>query len=107
MSVVGGLFDYLDLLKQTNILRDSFALPNPNDTIPVHAVPGEDHIRIPDTTIQIPVPPDGLGLDEEMVGEHQNSPSRPISTAELFVKDAFLVFRALCKLTMKPLLTER
>ena len=26
---------------------------------------------------------------------------------ELFVKDAFLVFRALCKLTMKPLLTER
>jgi hypothetical protein len=26
---------------------------------------------------------------------------------DLFVKDAFLVFRALCKLTMKPLNTER
>lgn len=30
-----------------------------------------------------------------------------MSTAELFVKDAFLVFRALCKLSMKPLGTER
>lgn len=29
-----------------------------------------------------------------------------MSTYELFVKDAFLVFRALCKLTMKPLATE-
>lgn len=26
---------------------------------------------------------------------------------DLFVKDAFLVFRALCKLTMKPLNSER
>lgn len=25
----------------------------------------------------------------------------------MFIKDAFLVFRALCKLTMKPLNTER
>lgn len=32
---------------------------------------------------------------------------RPIPTDELFVKDAFLVFRALCKLSMKPLVTER
>ncbi|KAG9093830.1 guanine nucleotide exchange protein for ADP-robosylation factor, partial [Ceratobasidium sp. UAMH 11750] len=29
--------------------------------------------------------------------------SRPISNNDLFIKDAFLVFRALCKLTMKPL----
>ncbi|QRV91209.1 Sec7 guanine nucleotide exchange factor [Ceratobasidium sp. AG-Ba] len=28
---------------------------------------------------------------------------RPISNNDLFIKDAFLVFRALCKLTMKPL----
>lgn len=32
---------------------------------------------------------------------------RPIPTEDLFVKDAFLVFRALCKLSMKPLVTER
>ena len=31
---------------------------------------------------------------------------RPIPVEELFVKDAFLVFRALCKLSMKPLVTE-
>jgi len=31
---------------------------------------------------------------------------RPIPTEELFVKDAFLVFRALCKLSMKALVTE-
>ncbi|CAE6407293.1 unnamed protein product [Rhizoctonia solani] len=29
--------------------------------------------------------------------------TRPISNNDLFIKDAFLVFRALCKLTMKPL----
>ena len=32
---------------------------------------------------------------------------RPIPTEELLVKDAFLVFRALCKLSMKSLVTER
>lgn len=30
-----------------------------------------------------------------------------LSLDDLFIKDAFLVFRALCKLTMKPLNTER
>jgi hypothetical protein len=29
------------------------------------------------------------------------------STNDLFLKDAFLVFRAMCKLIMKPLYTER
>jgi brefeldin A-inhibited guanine nucleotide-exchange protein len=33
--------------------------------------------------------------------------SRPISNNDLFIKDAFLVFRALCKLTMKPLGSDR
>lgn len=32
--------------------------------------------------------------------------TRPISNNDLFIKDAFLVFRALCKLTMKPLGTD-
>lgn len=30
-----------------------------------------------------------------------------VTQRDLFVKDAYLVFRALCKLTMKPLNTER
>lgn len=34
-------------------------------------------------------------------------PRHVISTNDLFVKDAFLVFRALCKLTMKSLNSER
>ncbi|OBZ76081.1 Protein transport protein sec71 [Grifola frondosa] len=34
-------------------------------------------------------------------------PHRQLSTNDLFIKDAFLVFRALCKLTMKPLNLER
>lgn len=33
--------------------------------------------------------------------------SHSISTNDLFIKDAFLVFRSLCKLTMKNLNTER
>ncbi|KAI0751592.1 hypothetical protein C8Q80DRAFT_1158159 [Daedaleopsis nitida] len=40
--------------------------------------------------------------DEELPGVAQ----RPLSTNDLFIKDAFLVFRALCKLTMKPLNSE-
>lgn len=36
-----------------------------------------------------------------------SSNHRPLSTKDFFVKDAFLVFRAMCKLTMKPLNTER
>ncbi|KAI0353492.1 Sec7-domain-containing protein [Trametes cingulata] len=34
------------------------------------------------------------------------APHRQLSTNDLFIKDAFLVFRALCKLTMKPLNSE-
>jgi brefeldin A-inhibited guanine nucleotide-exchange protein len=34
-------------------------------------------------------------------------PERQLDEKDLFIKDAFLVFRALCKLTMKPLNTER
>lgn len=30
-----------------------------------------------------------------------------LSTNDLFIKDAFLVFRAICKLTMKPVTSER
>ncbi len=56
--------------------------------------------------------PEGEALDQEISGPAEAEVSvygedRVLSTRELFIKDAFLVFRALCKLTMKPLLTER
>ncbi|KAH8105989.1 hypothetical protein BXZ70DRAFT_998132 [Cristinia sonorae] len=38
--------------------------------------------------------------------EHERKPVREMSTNDLFIKDAYLVFRALCKLTMKPLNQE-
>ncbi|KII94838.1 hypothetical protein PLICRDRAFT_96881 [Plicaturopsis crispa FD-325 SS-3] len=38
--------------------------------------------------------------------EAGHSVDHPLNMNDLFVKDAFLVFRALCKLTMKPLNTE-
>jgi hypothetical protein len=38
---------------------------------------------------------------------HENALARDLTTEQLHVKDAFLVLRALCKLTMKPLLSER
>ncbi|EJD53498.1 Sec7-domain-containing protein [Auricularia subglabra TFB-10046 SS5] len=40
------------------------------------------------------------------VPEQEAEEPRAISDHDLFLKDAFLVFRALCKLTMKPLNTE-
>jgi brefeldin A-inhibited guanine nucleotide-exchange protein len=53
----------------------------------------------------MPAVPTSGGADE--TEGNLDSMGRPIPTEELFVKDAFLVFRALCKLSMKPLLTER
>ncbi|KAI0293708.1 hypothetical protein B0F90DRAFT_1897159, partial [Multifurca ochricompacta] len=44
----------------------------------------------------------------EHEGLHLNGSTNhgPLTTKDLFIKDAFLVFRAMCKLTMKPLNTE-
>jgi brefeldin A-inhibited guanine nucleotide-exchange protein len=76
---------------------------------------------LPQETITIPVP-DADALDTPQMAQNGNGNAdagldesegnldvngRPIPTEELFVKDAFLVFRALCKLSMKPLVTER
>ncbi|EKM59125.1 uncharacterized protein PHACADRAFT_113382 [Phanerochaete carnosa HHB-10118-sp] len=42
----------------------------------------------------------------EAIDEEHEAFSVEMSTNDLFIKDAFLVFRALCKLTMKPLNPE-
>ena len=47
---------------------------------------------------------DGPRYDEV---EEAGYPHTELSPNDLFIKDAFLVFRALCKLTMKPLNSER
>ncbi|WWC95937.1 hypothetical protein V866_002804 [Kwoniella sp. B9012] len=81
--------------------------------------------KVPQHTVSIPVPNgDALDTPEPTSAPMQDGPTasaaggldeqegtldamgRPIPTEELFVKDAFLVFRALCKLTMKPLVSE-
>ena len=54
-----------------------------------------------------------IKLDRREHPEHEglsingSSNHRPLTIKDLFIKDAFLVFRAMCKLTMKPLNTER
>lgn len=109
---------------------DSFDAPNPNDAIPVipahveippisrSATPSQP--QLPKTTVPIHVP-NGEALDTPELAHAPQVPDggaeegegsldamgRPIPTDELFVKDAFLVFRALCKLSMKPLVTEK
>ena len=48
--------------------------------------------------------------ENPLEGEGNTLPDAPpheLTTNDLFIKDAFLVFRALCKLTMKPVTTER
>jgi len=68
-------------------------------------VPNGDALDTPDAAPVLPgVGPDGVG--EEGEGSF-DSMGRPIPIEDLFVKDAFLVFRALCKLSMKALVTER
>ncbi|KAG9017973.1 guanine nucleotide exchange protein for ADP-robosylation factor [Tulasnella sp. 427] len=46
------------------------------------------------------------GRPQRSTGSTDQSHPRQITTNDLFIKDAFLVFRALCKLTMKPLNSE-
>ena len=107
---------------------ESFDKPNPNDSIPTApaSLPIEAESKeegengspgVPTQTIAIPVPngdaldvpapvqPQGGDADEEE--GNLDAMGRTIPTEDLFVKDAFLVFRALCKLAMKSLVTEK
>lgn len=89
---------------KANMTLESFSAPNPNDSIPldVSANPAG-------STNQA----DGLlQVSEELNPDLQAHESaeqlgKELSREQLHVKDAFLVFRALCKLTMTPLLSER
>ncbi|KAJ7276370.1 sec7 guanine nucleotide exchange factor [Mycena haematopus] len=50
-----------------------------------------------------PPPASSIEAPYDFEGQHDN---HELNINDLFIKDAFLVFRALCKLTMKPLNTE-
>lgn len=90
---------------------ESFGAPNPNDSIPAapahlgsDAKAGDAEPSAPSVEV-----PNGDALDTAdhmQEGDMIDSEGRPIPTDELFVKDAFLVFRALCKLSMKSLVTD-
>ncbi|KAL7423231.1 guanine nucleotide exchange protein for ADP-robosylation factor [Cryptotrichosporon argae] len=99
---------------------ESFSAPNPNDDIPAAPAHLDSDAAaagppLPAHTISIPVP-NGDALDTPEPVQASGGPAdheghldvngRPVPTEELFVKDAFLVFRALCKLSMKALVTE-
>ncbi|KAJ8522993.1 hypothetical protein ONZ45_g481 [Pleurotus djamor] len=56
-------------------------------------------------------PPSERASTEQVDAEHPTAEdfersAKDLTVYDLFIKDAFLVFRALCKLTMKPLNTE-
>lgn len=51
--------------------------------------------------------PSDSARTETLDEDYHEGLMREMSTNDLFIKDAFLVFRALCKLTMKPLNPER
>ncbi|KAG2109806.1 guanine nucleotide exchange factor in Golgi transport N-terminal-domain-containing protein [Suillus clintonianus] len=70
--------------------------PHPGVPSPPSSVHDPD---VPEGTIS-PAPP---ATPEAAENGHA---ARELSTQDMFIKDAFLVFRALCKLTMKPLNTE-
>ncbi|KLT43076.1 Sec7-domain-containing protein [Cutaneotrichosporon oleaginosum] len=99
---------------------ESFSAPNPSDS--VTAVPailaGDANVSdsaqaaAAQNSVSIQVQNgDGLDTPENVhtngdEAGNYDAEGRPIPTEELYVKDAFLVFRALCKLSIKPLVTD-
>ena len=70
-------------------------------------MPNGDALDIPEPDVS-PIVQNGTSKAEMDESEgNLDAMGRPIPVEELFVKDAFLVFRALCKLSMKALVSER
>ncbi|KAI0265936.1 hypothetical protein BC834DRAFT_158606 [Gloeopeniophorella convolvens] len=114
--------------------RRASVAPSTPDSVPAPALPAEDGTsagtpeRRASTETEAPAAQEVSGAQEASVptsaeapgtpsvrsealepeGFHPNGTAnhRPMTTRDLFLKDAFLVFRAMCKLTMKPLNTE-
>jgi len=85
-------------------------LPKATSTISI-PVPNGDALDIPEPSgapsaalVENGAPAGPPPMDESE--GNLDALGRPIPTEDLFVKDAFLVFRALCKLSKEPLVTE-
>ncbi|THG97613.1 hypothetical protein EW026_g4418 [Hermanssonia centrifuga] len=68
----------------------------------------EDHLNgsLPHLSQHLQEPSDSIRSDTLADDDEGGFPMREMSINDIFIKDAFLVFRALCKLTMKPLNPE-
>ncbi|KAG2152199.1 hypothetical protein BD769DRAFT_1403759 [Suillus cothurnatus] len=101
-----------------DIQNPSFVLSgNPAENLTAEALPLESAVDMPlhpgvptlPSSIHDPDVPQGTTSPTPPatydVAENKHA-TRELSTQDMFIKDAFLVFRALCKLTMKPLNTE-
>ncbi|KAJ3476149.1 hypothetical protein NLI96_g11367 [Meripilus lineatus] len=81
---------------------------NSTDSIPEPSINSSSEVNHDEVTSeqqeysQPPTPHSNVPHEDEQDEGHH----REMSTNDLFIKDAFLVFRALCKLTMKPLNQE-
>ncbi|PFH46320.1 hypothetical protein AMATHDRAFT_7967 [Amanita thiersii Skay4041] len=108
--------------------RTSFSVPSPESSQHPNLAmiaPGNEHStanNVNNSTASLPLSVDQHPLEQsettsdqiqpqpnlnntDFVPEHDNG-GHSMSLRDMFIKDAFLVFRALCKLTMKPLNTE-
>ncbi|PCH41516.1 Sec7-domain-containing protein [Wolfiporia cocos MD-104 SS10] len=84
------------------------AATSPTSTTATHEDPVEGthaNGRTSEGSNRMPAPSEAAN-SETMHDDEHDVPTRELSTNDLFIKDAFLVFRALCKLTMKSLNTE-
>ncbi|KAG0709598.1 hypothetical protein DFH29DRAFT_884876 [Suillus ampliporus] len=106
-------------LRKSEIQNSSFVVAaNEAEKLTAEALPFESAADL-SSHPGVPTPPSSVHDPDLPQGETISSASaaspevaenghaaRELSMQDMFIKDAFLVFRALCKLTMKPLNTE-
>ncbi|KAF5387640.1 hypothetical protein D9615_000382 [Tricholomella constricta] len=106
--------------------RASFAIPTPEPDARLSHDAGDEALSEAETANSqppLPLSPNGSQSYEQATTQnrlslqnfetanpldalHEAEHAHNLTSNDLFIKDAFLVFRALCKLTMKPLNTE-
>ncbi|KAF8450474.1 hypothetical protein L210DRAFT_3386076 [Boletus edulis BED1] len=95
-----------DKAETENKQEDNFSIPPEERSahVPTRPVTSlNDQVQGEEGSETIGASPARLSLDARTDSPHAHA---ELSTQDMFIKDAFLVFRALCKLTMKPLNTE-
>ncbi|XP_077991507.1 brefeldin A-inhibited guanine nucleotide-exchange protein 1-like [Glandiceps talaboti] len=90
-EVVGSIIT--DLLDRVTIQEET----QPNDTLAANGSEMEGEHPIPSPTIS------NQTIDDSAIDESNTIPTEVAPFSHVLQKDAFLVFRSLCKLSMKPL----